>query len=75
MPGQKIFITAKPSARENRVERIDPTHFKIWVKEPPDEGRANTAVLRELAGFLGVPKSSLELVSGHKSKQKVFSLR
>ena len=70
----KIFVTAKPSAKENRVEKIDETHFKVWVKAPPDEGRANQAVLKTLAGFLDVPKSSLELLSGHKSKQKIFTL-
>ena len=70
----KIFVTAKPSAKENRVEKIDETHFKVWVKAPPDEGRANQAVLKTLAGFLDVPKSSLELLSGHKSKQKILTL-
>ncbi len=71
---KKLFITAKPSAREDRVERIDDTHFKVWVKAPPDEGKANLAVVKVLAEFLDVPKSSLTLASGHKSKQKVVTL-
>lgn len=68
----KIFVTAKPASKQNRVEKIDETHFKIWVKAQPDEGRANKAVQETLADFLDVPKSRLELISGHKSKQKVF---
>ena len=68
----KIFVTAKPASKQNRVEKIDETHFKVWVKAPPDEGRANKAVREVLANFLDVPKSSLELLSGQKSKQKVF---
>lgn len=70
----KIFVTAKPASKENRAEQLDETHFKIWVKAPPDEGKANKAVLETLAEFLEVPKSRLELLSGHKSKQKVFLL-
>ena len=37
----KIFVTVKPNAKEERVEKIDDTHFKVSVKEPPTEGRAN----------------------------------
>ncbi len=68
----KFFVTAKPNARENRVEVLDPTHFVVRVKAKPDEGRANEAVLETLARHLGVPKSRLSLVSGFKSKQKVI---
>ena len=70
----KLFITAKPNARENRVEKRDESHFRVWVKAPPDEGKANAAVLETLARFLDIPKSRLALVSGRKSKQKVILL-
>ena len=70
-----LFVAAKPGAKQEKIERLDETHFKVSVKAPPDEGRANQAVLDALAEFLKVPKSRLELIRGHKSKQKVFLLR
>ncbi|PIV45904.1 hypothetical protein COS23_01900, partial [bacterium (Candidatus Moisslbacteria) CG02_land_8_20_14_3_00_36_53] len=31
----KIFVKAKPLAKESKVEKIDDTHFVVSVKEPP----------------------------------------
>ena len=70
----KIFITAKPMAKEDRVEKIDDTHFKVSVKEPPIQGRANRAVARVLAEYFKVPVTRVNLVSGFASRQKVFEV-
>ena len=44
------------------------------VAEPPEDGRANEAVLRLLAQTLGVPRASVTLVSGHSSRDKIVVL-
>ncbi len=68
----KLFITAKPNSKENRVEMIDKTHYRVRVKAPPDEGRANKAILLVLAEHLDCPKSRLTILRGHKSKTKII---
>jgi len=68
----KLFIIAKPSAKENRVVRVDDQHFQIWIKEPPQENRANKAVIAILSEYLGKPKSSFKYISGLKSKNKTL---
>lgn len=70
----RFFVTVKSRAKEDRVDKIDATHFKILVKAPPVDGKANEAVLRNLAAYLNVPYSQLNLVSGHTAKQKVIEL-
>ncbi len=70
----KLFVTAKPMAREEKVEKIDATHFTVAVKEPPVEGRANRAVIKALADFLGIAPSRLKIVSGYTFKQKVIEM-
>ncbi|MBI2642555.1 MAG: DUF167 domain-containing protein [Candidatus Wildermuthbacteria bacterium] len=44
----KIFVKAKPSSREEYVEKVDDTHFLVSVKEPPVQGRANKAIIKVL---------------------------
>ncbi len=44
--------------------------LKMHVTAPPDEGKANAAMIEFLAGWLGVPKSMVTLVSGRKSRLK-----
>jgi uncharacterized protein len=46
------------------------SHLKIRVRAVPDKGAANAAVLKLLAKSLGMPKSALELVSGHTARVK-----
>ncbi len=67
----KIFVKAKPSSREEYVEKVDDTHFLVSVKEPPVQGRANKAIIKVLEGYFGKPAT---LVSGFSSKQKVFEI-
>ena len=70
----KIFVSVKPNARKDSVERIDATHFAVRTKSPPREGKANAAVVKAVAGNLGVSASSIKLLAGAKSKQKVFGV-
>lgn len=70
----KFFIKTKPSAKEEKIKKIDETHFEVWVKEPPRKGKANEAVLKAIAKYFKMPKSRLELVSGQTSKQKIIEI-
>lgn len=70
----KISIQAKPNAREEKVEKIDPTNFIVAVKEPPVQGKANAAIQKALAKYFQVAPSRLRLVSGYSAKQKVFEI-
>ena len=70
----KIFVKVKPKFRENKIEKITEGHFALWVKEAPEKGRANIAVLKLLAEYFNVPVSSIKFISGQTSKNKVFEI-
>lgn len=44
----------------------------VKVAAPPEGGRANEAVAELLAGALGIPRSSVTLVSGATSRSKRY---
>ena len=71
----KLFVTAKPNSRQTRVQKIDDTHFKVWVKEKPEDGKANAGVIAALAEFFDKPKSRFTLLRGHTSKDKTIELK
>lgn len=48
--------------------------FKVSVKEPPMQGKANVAITKALAEYFKVSNSQVKLVSGLSSKQKVFEI-
>jgi len=70
----RVYITAKPSSKHEKIEKIDSTHYAVSVKEPPSEGKANNAIIKALAEYFAVPKSFVIIVSGQLSKQKVIEL-
>lgn len=71
----RIFVKAKPNAKEARMEKIDENNFAVAVKEPSIDGRANVAIEKALAKyFINVPASKVRLFPGHTSRQKVFEI-
>ena len=70
----RIFVKAKPRSREERVARVDDTHFIVAVKDSPVQGKANAAIGKALAEYFGVPVSYIKLTSGFSSKEKTFEV-
>ncbi|MFA6599817.1 MAG: DUF167 domain-containing protein [Candidatus Omnitrophota bacterium] len=71
----KIFVTARAGAKYNRVEKLDESRYRVFVKEPPEDGKANEAVLKALAEHFGVPSCSAVLLSGARSKNKIIGIQ
>jgi uncharacterized protein (TIGR00251 family) len=71
----KIQVKVKPRSKtEDVTKEMDGNVYAVRVKEPPVEGRANRAVLKLLAKYLGVPESRLRIVSGLTSRNKVIEV-
>ncbi len=71
VPGAEIAVRVTPKASRNVVER-DGDALRVYVTTVPEGGKATAAVVKLLAKALGVPKSSLVLVRGETSRDKVF---
>jgi len=73
----KIFIKAHPSAKQERIEKIDSLdkdHYCVWVKEPPVKGKANQAIVNALAEYFKISPSRVKIVSGYTSRQKTIEI-
>jgi len=68
----KLFVTVKANAKVDLVEKIDDNHFRVSVKAPPRNGKANQAVIKTLSEYFDAPKSKFLLLSGETSKTKVI---
>jgi uncharacterized protein (TIGR00251 family) len=76
--GVTLAVRALPGAKKTAIVGVygegDAAQLKIAVQAPPVEGRANEALVAFLAEMFGVPKRSVEIVSGELSRSKVFLL-
>jgi len=70
----RLKLRVSPGARRPGIAGRHGDAWKLRVSEPPEDGRANEAVLRLLAETLDVPRASVVLVSGHASRDKIVTL-
>jgi uncharacterized protein (TIGR00251 family) len=70
----RLKLRVSPGARRPGFAGRHGDAWKVRVAEPPEDGRANEAVLRLLAETLDVPRASVALVSGHSSRDKIVTL-
>jgi len=75
--GIHFKVAVKPKARRNAIEGIRSGSLVVHITAAPEKGEANKAVVEIIAEWLELPKSSVEITAGHKSRQKwvrVFGL-
>ena len=70
----RITVSVKAGRKESKIEKLSDNSFSVWVKEKPQEGKANYAVREEIAEYFNISKSRITLVSGGKSKTKLFEI-
>lgn len=73
--GVVLPIRAQPGARRNAILGEHNGALKVAVTAPPDQGKANQAILELLAKQLGCKKSQVELLSGQTSRDKKILIR
>ena len=73
--GTLLPVRALPGARHNKTGGIHDGALRIAVTAAPDQGKANTAIIRLLAKTLGIAKSRITLHSGETSRTKVFLIQ
>ncbi|OGB73799.1 hypothetical protein A3K24_03170 [candidate division Kazan bacterium RIFCSPHIGHO2_01_FULL_44_14] len=70
----RVKVLAVPRSSRNAIEELPDGSLKVWVQTVPEKGKANIAVIEVLSLHFRVPKSKIELISGHRDKHKVFEI-
>lgn len=70
----RLRLRVAPGAARTGVVGRYGDGWKVRVAAPPEDGRANDAVLRLLADTLRVPRAAVTLVSGHGTRDKIVEL-
>ena len=68
----RISVTVKTNARVSRVEKIGDNDYRVMVKEPPKQGRANAALLKLLSRHF---EGRARIISGVTSRKKIIEIK
>lgn len=73
--GVTLPVRAQPGARKRGVIGEQGGALKVAVTEPPQNGRANDALLEVLRDAFSLKRSQLELIGGATHRNKLFLIR
>lgn len=68
-----ISVHAKPGSKKCSCS-VTEQAVEIAIDSPPVDGKANEGIQEYLAEVLQVRKNTITLISGAKSREKIFSL-
>ncbi|HBO17058.1 MAG TPA: hypothetical protein DD451_03585 [Candidatus Moranbacteria bacterium] len=70
----RIYIKVIPRSSMNKVEKISEGEYKVKLTAPPVDGKANDMLIKILAEYFDVPKSSLNIVGGKSARTKMVDI-
>ncbi len=75
----RLAVRLTPNGRRDAIDGVElnaegEAHLKARVSCVPEKGKANKALVALLAKALGVPKSSVSVVSGDTARQKILRI-
>ena len=70
----RLSIKVVPGSSRDEVAGWLGEELKIRVSAPPEDGKANKAVISLLAAALEVPEKHITIVSGHGSSRKTIEV-
>jgi uncharacterized protein (TIGR00251 family) len=75
----KLSIKVTPNAKKNEVTEDNVDMFgmrclKIKVNQPPEDGKANSAVIELLAEYLYVKRNKVRIITCEHSRNKIVEV-
>ena len=67
-----LSVRVQPRASNSQVLDIRNGRLRVRTTAAPADGKANKAVIRLLASFLGVAPSRIRVIRGHAQRNKVL---
>lgn len=73
-PSCRLSLKVTPGARHDKIVGETDGAIRIRLHAPPTDGRANAALLKLLAGKLGIPKNDVRLITGAAARKKIVGI-
>jgi len=74
LPACVLAVRVQPGASRTGIQRLEDGRFRVSVTARAVEGAANRALIEYLAELLQCPRSSIVIVAGERSRDKILSI-
>jgi uncharacterized protein (TIGR00251 family) len=69
----KINIKVVPNSKVPKIKQ-EINGLKVYVNAPPEDGKANEAVIKALADYFKIKTSQINVLSGHTGRNKIIEI-
>lgn len=70
----RVFLRAYPGSSREEVVIGNDGDLKVYVRQSPVDGKANKALIAVLSGHYKVKKSSIRIITGSTSRNKIIEI-
>lgn len=72
---RNIKVKVTPGASKELIREVDENTLEVFVREPAQRNMANKRVREVVAAHYGAPAASARIETGHRSRNKVISIK
>ncbi|MBR5027001.1 DUF167 domain-containing protein [Candidatus Saccharibacteria bacterium] len=69
-----VEVTVKPGSKKGPLVEKSGDGLTVYLREKPHDGEANAALIKMLAEYFDVAKTSIVIKSGSKSHKKLIQI-
>ena len=70
----RLQVRVQTKSSQPGISETGLNKYKVRVGSPPEKGKANEEMIKILSDYLGVAKSSLQIVRGIKGREKIIEI-
>ena len=70
----KYQITVKPGSSQEKIIETAPGELIVYLRSKAHDGEANDALIKLLSKHFKVAKTTIKILRGQKSRQKLIEL-
>jgi len=71
----RVRVFATPNAKKASVTKISSNELEVKIDAIPEGDQANRRLVEILSEYFDVPRSSISIMQGHKSRVKILQIR
>jgi len=71
----KLSLTIKPGSSQEKIVENNDGSLVVYLRAKPHDGEANTALIKLLSKHFHIGKTSITIISGAKSRNKVIEIQ
>ncbi|MBQ1298526.1 DUF167 domain-containing protein [Candidatus Saccharibacteria bacterium] len=70
----KYVVTVKPGTSQEKILETAPNELTVYLRAKPHDGEANVSLIKLLSKYLDVPKTSIKIIRGANSRNKIIEI-